>query len=276
MESHLDAVLEELNRSRGIDLSGYRRSMLERRLDARMSRLRCDDPAEYLARLRTDPSECDGLVNAIAINVSSFFRDPIVWEILAQSVLPKIIERKQRAGNNEIRVWSAGCAAGEEAFSTAILLHRALKGQLADWRLHIFATDIDATTLEIAPQGIYPRESFQTTTLGVLNEYFSAVGDGYQVRPFIRKMVWFSQDDLTSPKRSAPKESIFGTFDLVFCRNVLIYFSLELQGRVLDKLFKSLDKGGYLFLGESESIGRGAQSKLTEVDGKNRIYVKHA
>ncbi len=134
MDSHFDAVLAELNFLRGIDLSGYRRSMLQRRLDARMARLRCDDGAAYLARLKTDPAECDCLINTIVINVSSFFRNPVVWEILAQSVLPKIIERKRQGGNSNIRAWSAGCAAGEEAFSAAILIHRALKGELAVWK----------------------------------------------------------------------------------------------------------------------------------------------
>lgn len=275
MQSLLDAVLAELRKSRGIDLSGYRRSMLKRRLAARMARLRCDDPTEYLARLQSDPSECDHLIDAIAINVSSFFRNPIVWEILAQSVLPEILERKRQAGHQEIRVWSAGCAAGEEAYSAAILIHRALKGELADWRPHIFATDIDNNALKAAAEGIYPRESFKNTKLGILDEYFTAVKRGYRLRPFIRKMVWFSHDSLTSPHGFAPKESVFGSFDLVFCRNVLIYFSLELQEAVLDKLIRSMDNGGYLLLGESESLTRKTQPRLAKVDGRNRIYLKH-
>lgn len=275
MESHLDTVLAELKKSRGIDFGGYRRSMLERRLAARMARARCDDPAAYLARLRTDPSECDHLIDAIAINVSSFFRNPVVWEILAQSVLPEIIERKRRTGNREIRAWSAGCSAGEEAFSAAIQIHRALQGEVADWRVHIFGTDIDTRALKTAAEGTYPRESFENTRLGVLDEYFTPVGRGYRVWPFVRKMAWFSRDDLASPHGIAPKESVFGTFDLVLCRNVLIYFALELQETVLDKLIRSLDNGGYLILGESESITRKTQSKLAEVDGKNRIYLKH-
>ena len=274
MESHLDAVLAELNRSRGIDLSGYRRSMLQRRLDARMARLRCDDRAAYLTRLRTDPAECGCLIDAITINVSSLFRNPIVWEILAQSVLPTIIERKRQAGNSEIRAWSAGCAAGEEAFSAAILIHRALKGELADWQPHIFGTDIDAKTLENAAEGIYSHECLENTKLGILDEYFTAVDRGYQIRPFVRNMAWFSRDDLTASQGFAPKDSIFGSFDLVFCRNVLIYFARDLQHRVIDKLVRSLDNGGYLILGESESIDQPSDLRLVEIDCKNRIYMK--
>ncbi len=275
MPSQLDAVLAELRESRGVDLGGYRRSMLQRRLAARMAQTRCDDPAAYLARLRADPAEGDGLIDAIAINVSSFFRNPIVWEILAQTVLPEILQRKRQAGNNEIRVWSAGCAAGEEAFSAAILIHRALKDELADWRPYFFATDLDTNALNAAAEGVYPRERFENTKLGVLDDYFTACNGGYRIRPEIREMVWFSQDDLTSPHRFAPKESIFGDFDLVLCRNVLIYFSLELQQRVLDKLTKSLDNGSYLVLGESESLVGIDSSRFIEVDGKNRIYMKY-
>lgn len=274
MQSHLDAVLAELMRSRGIDLSGYRRSMLQRRLMARMARIRCDCPADYLAQLQTDPAECDRLVEAVAINVSSFFRNPVVWEILAQSVLPELIERKRRTGGREIRVWSAGCAAGEEAFSAAILIHRALKGELADWRLSIFATDVDANTLTAAAEGVYSHECLENTKLGILGEYFTTVENGYRLRPFIRKLVSFSRDSLASPDGFAPKESIFGSFDLVFCRNVLIYFSLELQEVVLDKLIRTLDDGGYLILGDSESLSRKMQPKLFEVDGRNRIFQK--
>ncbi|KKM03961.1 hypothetical protein LCGC14_1769150, partial [marine sediment metagenome] len=115
MATPFDEVLFELKRARGLDLSGYRRSMLQRRLKARLARLRCDDLDAYLQRLRDDPSECDRLIDAIAINVSAFFRDPVVWEIMAQSVLPEIVQRKAAQGSNEIRAWSAGCAAGSSS-----------------------------------------------------------------------------------------------------------------------------------------------------------------
>jgi chemotaxis protein methyltransferase CheR len=300
MQAHLDAVLAHLKRLRNIDLGEYRRGMLQRRITARMCRLRCDDPDEYLERLRSDTSECDQLIDAIAINVSSFFRDSMVWEIIGQTLLPDIIQRKQDSGSNEIRVWSAGCAAGEEAFSMAILIHQALlrnkaaekfapvrqskrkripgkrpqSDEIGDWRLHIFGTDIDNNALEGAANGVYDRSRLEETKLGILDEYFTPQGQQYQIRPDIKQWVSFSRDDLTSPDRFAPRDSVFGTFDLVLCRNVLIYFSANLQNKVLDKLSKSLDSGGYLVLGKSESLDSNSRSKLAELDHRNRIFTK--
>ena len=274
MASDVEQVSAELKRVRGIDLSGYRHAMLERRLRARMTRLDTTDFPAYLDRLRTDPHECDRLIDTIGINVSEFFRDPIVFEILAQDVLPDLIERRRRAGTREIRVWSAGCAAGEEAYSIAILLHRALKDEGSAWTTRIFGTDIDLDALVAANAGVYPTARFENTKLGVLNSYFVPDGEGYRVRPFLRKMVRFSRDDLTSPNSFAPAESVFGSFDLVLCRNVLIYFSREYQPRIVDKLCRSLAAGGCLVLGKAESLSGASEQKLAVIDRRHRIYQK--
>ena len=274
MASDVEQVSAELKRVRGIDLSGYRHAMLERRLSARMIRLGTTDFPAYLDRLRTDPTECDRLIDTIGINVSEFFRDPIVFEILAQDVLPDLIERRRRAGTREIRVWSAGCAAGEEAYSIAILLHRALKDEVSAWTTRIFGTDIDLDALAAANAGVYPTAQFENTRLGVLNDYFVPDGEGYKVRPFLRRMVRFSRDDLTSPNSFAPAESVFGTFDLVLCRNVLIYFSREYQPRIVDKLCRSLAAGGCLVLGKAESLSGASEQKLAVIDRRHRIYQK--
>jgi len=274
-ESYIDHILSELRQLRGIDLSGYRRNMLERRLAARMLHLQLSDPEAYLERLGTDVAECDRLIDTIMINVSSFFRTPIVFEILAQSILPSILDAKRGRGSKEIRVWSAGCAAGEEAYSTAILVHQALKGEdRGEWRVNLFATDIDSESLEKAATAVFPREHLVNTKLGVLDAYFIPRGSDYEVRPFIREMVHFSRSDLTSPKTTAPTESIYGAFDLVLCRNLLIYFSRELQGLVFDKLYRSLAERGYLILGEAESLCAQMEAKIRIVDGRNRIFQK--
>ena len=272
MSSPFNDVLAELNRARGLDFSGYRQSMIQRRVRARMMRLRCDSPELYLQRLRSDPTECDHLIDTIAINVSEFFRDPIVWEILAQSILPEILERKSQEGVHEIRAWSAGCAAGEEAYSLAILLDQAIEGESARWRTLIFGTDIDQQTLEEAATGIYPRESVGNVKLDILDRYFSVEGDRFEVDPALRSQVCFSTADLTSSAGHAPSDSVFGTFDLVLCRNVLIYFSRELQARVSETLLRSLAPRGYLILGPSESLSPQIKSSLNVVDRRNRVY----
>ncbi|MGA9753640.1 MAG: protein-glutamate O-methyltransferase CheR [Desulfobaccales bacterium] len=270
----LDTVLEELRRVRGLDLSDYRRPTLERRLAARMANLRLNDPGEYLQRLRSDPSECDRLIETIDIKVSSFFRDPLVFEFLAHRVLPLIMERHRRQHTRQIRVWSAGCAAGEEPYSVAILLAQALEDEDFPWLPYICATDISPEALAAAQTRSYRRESLETTQLGILDRFFRPTADGFEVIPEIRRMVQFSRDDLTSRHSLAPADSVFGSFDLVLCRNVLIYFTLDLQKRVQDKLYGALNPGGYLVLGMSESLPPKTASRLIAVDQPCRIFQK--
>jgi chemotaxis methyl-accepting protein methylase len=263
-----------VRRARRVDFRGYRRATLHQRLAARMERLGISDSGAYLARIRADEAECDQLIGVLAVTVTSFFRDPVVFEILAQSVLPQIVAKAVRRRTREIRVWCAGCATGEEAYSVAILIHRALRNEPGDWRPLIFATDINDGSLRTAKLGLFAREKLENTKLEVLDKYFAPRGDLYEVHPEIRSMVEFSRDDLTVPDRLCPPDSVFGAFDLVLCRNVIIYFSKELQEAVLDKLSRCLDSGGYLVLGNAEFVAGPTAGRLRVVDGRNRIFRK--
>jgi len=274
VRSCLDKVIAWVWEVRGIDLAGYRRPMLERRLAARMRKLGISDQAGYVRRLASDRAECDRLIDAVGINVSSFFRDPLVFEIVRKRILPEILERKREKSSREIRVWSAGCGAGEEAYSIAILIHGAIKGEVANWIPRIFATDIDGEALAPASARAHPRERFDPTKLGILDEYLVSNETGFEVRPFIRKMVRFSRHDLTSRKTVTPPDSVFGSFDVVLCRNVLIYFSPSVQARAFENLCRAVARGGYLILGESESLDKEAELKLDTVDRSSRIFRK--
>jgi chemotaxis methyl-accepting protein methylase len=212
------------------------------------------------------------LIDSIAINVSCFFRNPVLFELLGQRVLPEIIDRKLRGGRREIRVWSAGCASGEEAYSLAILLCEALGPDGADWQCLLFATDVDRRVLTVAEEGVYSREKLADCKLGLVDRYFTRRGERYQLDPEVRSLVRLSWDDLTSPTRVSPPQSIFGSFDLVACRNVLIYFSPEAQQRIQERLVRSLAPGGYLVLGEAEHLAEGLRPKCPAVDERNRIY----
>jgi chemotaxis methyl-accepting protein methylase len=180
----------------------------------------------------------------------------------------------RREQTRQIRVWSAGCATGEEAYSVAILLAQALEDEDFPWLPSICATDISPQALAAAQTGRYRRESLETTQLGVLDRFFRPAAEGFEVIPEIRRMVHFSRDDLTSRQSLAPADSVFGSFDLVLCRNVLIYFSLDLQKRVQDKLYGALAPGGYLVLGMSESLPPGTASRLIAFDRPQRIFHK--
>ena len=276
MATDLGNVLAALKALRGVDLSGYRPDTLRRRVAARMAQAKAIDVDEYARGLYLDPDECDRLISTIAIKVSSFFRNPIVFELTAQKLLADIIERNRRkdAPGGDIRVWSAGCATGEEAWSLAILLNQALEDERNDWTVHIFATDLDPNALATAETGVYPRERLEDVKLGVLDRYFEAGGDDYRIRPSLRRMVCFSRDDLTSTQRDAPAESVFGTFDLIFCRNVLIYYSRDVQDHMFRRLHRSLSRRGYLVLGNAEGLNSEMEPKLQTIDRMNRMYRK--
>ncbi|MBI5416379.1 protein-glutamate O-methyltransferase CheR, partial [Candidatus Poribacteria bacterium] len=229
----------------------------------------------YLIFLKSHPEEFDNLINTISVDVSSFFRNPIVFEIINQDIIPDIIKRKELNKNREIRIWSAGCGKGEEPYSIAILINMNIKNELNKWFINIFGTDINKNALLSARHGIYPQESFETTKLGILNKYFTSHKQGYEINSSIREMVHFSCYDLTSKDTISPPDSVFGTFDIILCRNVLIYFSQELQEKVLNQLSSSLAKNGYLILGESESLLNGLKSKFSILDNRNKIYKKN-
>lgn len=270
----LAQALDHLKRSRNIDLGGYRRATLRQRLADRMEQAGIPDPSEYLLRLYSDPAECDRLIGVLAVNVTSFFRDPVVFEVLAQSVLPDIVSKAARRKSREVRVWCAGCATGEEAYSVAMLLHGALKNEGRPVRPLVFGTDINEKSLQAAQRGLYRREKMENVKLGVLDRYFIPDGEEQEVHPEIKNMVTFFADDLTAGERFAPAQSVFGGFDLVLCRNVLIYFSKELQEAVLGKLHRSLDAGGILVLGPAEFLGGPAARGFRTIDVRNRIFRK--
>jgi chemotaxis methyl-accepting protein methylase len=274
VERPLEQILDHLRRTSGVDLGGYRVGPLRKRLAARMEQVGVTEADAYLALVRSDPGECEQLLGALAVNVTSFFRDPIVFEILAQRVVRGMVERASRRKTGEIRVWCAGCATGEEAYSVAILIHRALTNEPGRWQPLVFGTDINEESLTVARRGIYSRERLESTQLGIVDRYFAARGDQYEVLPDLREIVRFSRDDLTASDRLCPAESIFGAFDLVLCRNLLIYFSPDLQQAVLDKLCHCIRPGGTLVLGSAEFLGGAAAGRFRPVDARNRIFQK--
>ncbi len=239
-----------------------------------MAALEVPDLPSYLDLLRTDPSEYHDLLDALCISVSCFFRDPIVFETLAQIAIPDVIAAACRRPDTRVRAWSAGCASGEEAYSLAIMLSDATTSPGSPVRPIAFATDIDDIALGIARAGRYREQSLRETRLGVIQRHFVKDGDVYEVSPTIRQMVRFSREDLLAPRGPAPAESVYGGFDIVLCRNVLIYMSPNTQECVLNGLIATLRPGGYLVLGAAETpVGSPARNLIT-VDALNKIYQK--
>lgn len=264
----LDDVLQLL-RDRGLpDLRGYRRSTLSRRLAARMNALALAyAPEAYLQRLEDDAKEARELFDALAVNVSAFFRDAPQLLLLANTLEATLQARAQAP--KLLRAWSAGCASGEEAYTLAILLD-GLRSRLTETQVLVFATDFDQAALEQAKRGRYERSALLETTLGVLDDYFEALaGEHYGVRPELRALVTFAEADLTSDE-SSPTESIFGDFDVILCRNVLIYMEAGLQRRLLSKLAAALAPDGLLALGPAETVP--SDVPLIAVDERHGLY----
>jgi chemotaxis protein methyltransferase CheR len=270
----VEDITKEMKQRHAVDLGSYNSSFLLKKLKSRMASLGISVPEKYLAYFRKDPDEAFILMQEIGICVSLFFRNPLIYAVIEQQLLPSIIEAKQHSGRQEIRVWSAGCATGEEPYSIAILLHRLLKEEFKNWKVHIFATDIEQKRLTTAAAGIFLRDKLVDTKLDIVDKYFIQSQENYRLKPEIRKMVNFSLDDLTSPQKIAPAASIFGSFDLVLCRNVMIYFNKSVKMRAVRKFIKTLNSSGYLILGESEWIAGSLGSAFIEIDHTNRIYKK--
>ncbi len=267
-------ILKFLKDQRGFDFSGYRAAMIKRRLEQRLALANCRDSQAYWQYLLLHPEELDGLLGALTINVSRFFRDTLTFEYLGDRLLPAILTEKGKVPLSSFRIWSAGCANGEEPYSIAILIHELFRKENFRGTVDFFATDIDPECLNRAQEGRYRKESLQGVKFGILEKYFHRQGDWFQLAPEIRSLVDFSLFSLLDPKSQVPPESVFGDFDLILCRNVLIFFNVETQQQVFDRLYRSLNKGGYLVLGEAESPPSNSLCLFQRVNDCCHIYRK--
>ena len=253
MDQDLQDTVTWLATQRSIAFSSYRPDLLGRIINRRAAAVNCDGLRDYLNYLKENDKELQELLDELTINVSKFFRNPLVFEILAEKILPPLILRKSQ-DNESLRIWSAGCAQGEEAYSLAILIKDFILRNAIGLKAHIFATDIDEDALEHAMAGKYCFEAIENIKAGLLKKYFKKNGKFYRVRPVIKEMVAFSVHDLLDKKTLVPPVSVFGDFDLVVCCNVLIYYRKGLQKIILRKLCRSIAPGGFLVLGEAETL----------------------
>ena len=258
----LDPLLEYLRTARGFDFSGYKRPTLERRIRKRMHELSISSYENYTEYLEVNPREFTELFNTILINVTSFFRDKPAWDYLADEIVPDLLQAVPADG--PIRVWSAGCASGEEAYTVAIVLLEALGEEEFKQRVKIYATDVDDEALGEARAAIYPARSFEEVPDELVERYFVENGRGFSFRPDLRRSVIFGRNELIE---DAPISRI----DLLLCRNVLMYFTPEAQSRILSQLNFALRDHGFLFLGKSEMLIRHADF-FTPVGHKWRVF----
>jgi two-component system, chemotaxis family, CheB/CheR fusion protein len=260
-EFTLTDLLQELAELREFDFRGYKRATMERRFRKRMFELDQGSYAEYAAYIRNTPEEINELLNTILINVTEFFRDPPAWEILRQDILPPIVE--QLKSGSTFRVWSAGCASGEEAYSIAIILMELFGEEISDFDVKIYATDIDEQELAVARRAEYSAEALRRVRPEWREKYFQGTGP-VRVRRDIRRMVIFGRSNLA---QDAPISHV----NLLICRNLLIYFDSSLQKQILQRLHYALEPSGILFLGKSESQLTNSR-QFRRLNGRWRIF----
>ena len=241
----LKRLLANVRATSGIDFGSYKRATVLRRLHRRIAATGAGTIGEYVRFADEHPEEYGRLATTMLIKVTEFYRDPDLFEHLRAVVIPTLIEEGRRGGR-ELRIWSAGCATGEEPYSLAILVAEALGDELPDWVVRIFATDLDGQAIAFARRGIYPRSSLVNLPEDVVSRWFVPVGKDVEVRKEIRALTVFGQHDLAV---RAP----FPRIDLALCRNVLIYFNPELQRRALQLFAFALRDGGWLALGKTET-----------------------
>ena len=258
----LGKILDHVRHRTGLDFTGYKHATVLRRLERRMQFAGTEDLGEYLGVLRDDPAETSTLFNDFLICVTSFFRDPEVFEALERQVVPAVFEGKGR--DDDVRIWVAGCATGEEAYSLAILLCEYADRLERAPRLQVFATDVHEKAFTFARDGLYPESIAVDVSPERLERFFTKEPGGYRVKKIVREKVLFATHDLL-------KDPPFLRLDLVSCRNVLIYLQRDTQQRLLELFHFALRPRGYLFLGTSESTDTTAKL-FTGVDTKRHIY----
>ncbi len=257
-----EALLRYLKTSRGFDFTGYKRASLQRRVDLRAKSVGITDYDEYMNFLEVHPEEFVALFNTILINVTAFYRDPATWTYLQQEVLPAYLERVPT--ERPIRVWSAGCASGEEAYTLAIVLAELLGVDEFRRRVKVYGTDVDEEALQMARQASYSARSVDAVPEPLREKYFDVVGDRFVFRNDLRRAIIFGRLDVL---RDAP----ISRLELLTCRNTLMYFNAETQARVLERFHFALNDGGVLVLGKAETLL--SNSRLFDlVDRKRRVF----
>lgn len=263
-------ALKEYLKGRGFDCRFYRDPYIQRRLNLRLSATKTRTYGDYRAFIEKNPAEYQKLVDCLAVNVTSFFRDEEPFQVFSAVILPDLLREKQKKGNSVIHVWSSACSSGQEPYSIAMTARETISAELdKGFELKITATDIDIQALKQAEEGAYKEKAMEGLSEKLRRRYFKIKGDVYHVRDVIRDMVTFRTRDLI-------QDSPVGGVDVIFCRNMLIYIHLNHQKTIFEKFYEALNPGGYLVLGKTEIIPDGLQSKFITVDQPQRVYKKEA
>jgi chemotaxis protein methyltransferase CheR len=245
-----DEIAKIIRQSTTLDLTTYDSTFVNNMIKKRMKDVSCQSKEEYILFLKNNSEENDYFIDSMQVSYSEFFRNSLTYSVLQKIIIPGIFLKKSDSIQNEIRVWSAACASGQEAYSLAILLNEFKPDKKVKFR--IFATDQSEKQIEKAKEGIYSVSALDSLNLKQLNTWFEQHEQTYAVKPTLKENIEFSTFDLLNKQHYCPPSSIFGDFDIIFCANILFYYKPEFRNIIIDKLSKCLSKNGLLVTGETE------------------------
>jgi chemotaxis methyl-accepting protein methylase len=248
----MENIIGHILRFTGRDLSVYADSFLQKIINKRIVESSVKNVSDYLMFLNDNPVEEEILLNSLNISYSLFFRNLLDFSIVERFIFPSLLQRNVNKQSSSIRIWSAGCADGSEAYSLAIIGNELMTNRLNGNPPLIFATDLSEKALVKARTGAYYGASLQNVTLNQLETWFTKTNQVYRVGENLKKCIEFSHYDLLDTKTGSPPSAIFGGFDLVTCCNVLVYYKREIQELILEKLYRSLGHKGFLMVDSSE------------------------
>lgn len=237
----------------GIFIADNRKYLLENRLVNRIKELNLKSFAEYHAFLQYDAGkrqELNRLFEVVTTNETSFYRNPPQLQVFQEFVLKDVLDKQRKAGMKKLRIWSAGCSTGEEPYTLAIILHEVLRSEIASWDIKITANDLSEAVLASARRGVYSDYSLRTTPKDIVTKYFIEEDAKFKVKPEVKRLVTFGQINLSDKMQLKRVDRS----QIVFCRNVIIYFDDEMKKNVIGAYYDNLLPGGYLLIGHSESL----------------------
>jgi chemotaxis methyl-accepting protein methylase len=262
---NIQRLVSKVRDERGLDLGNYREPYVERRVASRLRALKLHSYRQYADYLDSHPQEYAKLIDTLTINVTDFFRDPPVFDIFRKQIVPELIEAKGNSRQRMIRCWSAGCATGEEPYSVAMSFLDAMEQADSGLLLNVMATDLDEGALKTAERAVYGNENLKNIPKAHRLKYLEVGDETFRIKQNVTSHVHFKRLNLFTDK---PMSIV----DVVFCRNVFIYFNREQQEKALDVFWGALARGGYLVLGRSERLAPSIASRFEMISGRERIY----
>jgi len=272
--SRLDKIIQMFAEKYGNIISHYDRGFILKCVEKKAIQNCLDSPEAYLNLALNNSDEAQKFLDSLNVNYSEFFRSPITFLSLKHNIFPMILKLKEKSHDKNIRVWSAGCAAGQEVYSIAIILDEILTESFLDFKYHIFATDLNIALIETAKKGLYSFNDVKNVSLDQIFKYFTKYEDGYRVNSRLKENIVFSFYDLYNESTSCPPESIYGEFDLILCSNLIFYYGSSSQKIIIKKIKECLPPGGFLVTGEAEKATIEKESSFLNVKYDIPVFQK--